>query len=71
MSITKGKEAIRFFEEYLSLTGLPHTGPETEGDPALIGKRVGLVNGASWIAYVVKLFWTEIFTRCTLDQRGE
>ncbi len=58
MSIPEGKDAIRFFENYLSMTGLPHTGPESDGDPALIGKRVGLVNGASWIA-----MWTYFFGR--------
>jgi aspartate/glutamate racemase len=58
MSIPEGKNAIQFFENYLSVTGLPHTGPETEGNPALIGKRVGLVNGASWIA-----MWSYYFGR--------
>jgi aspartate/glutamate racemase len=58
MDIPEGKDAIRFFEDYLSVTGLPHTGPETEGDPALIGKRLGLVNGASWIAA-----WSSYFGR--------
>jgi aspartate/glutamate racemase len=48
MSIPEGKDAIRFFENYLSITGLAHTGHEKEGDPALIGKRLGLVNGAAW-----------------------
>lgn len=58
MSIPEGKEAIRFFENYLSVTGLPHTGPKTVGDPALIGKRLGLVNGASWI-----YMWASYFGR--------
>jgi hypothetical protein len=58
MSIPEGKSAIRFFEDYLSITGLPHTDPETEGNPALIGKRLGLVNGASWTA-----MWSYYFGR--------
>ena len=58
MSIPEGKDAIRYFENYLSVTGLPHTGPEIEGDPELIDKRVGLVNGASWI-----VMWSYYFGR--------
>ena len=58
MNIPEAKDAIRFFENYLSVTGLPHTGPETEGDPALIGKRLGLVNGAAWIG-----MWSYYFGR--------
>ncbi len=58
MNIPEAKDAIRFFENYLSVTGLPHTGPEPEGDPTLMGKRLGLVNGGSWIT-----LWTNYFGR--------
>lgn len=58
MKIPEGKGAIRWFSETLQLTGVAHTGPETEGDPALIGKRVGLVNGATWIGA-----WSTYFGR--------
>ena len=58
MKILDGMQAIRFFETYLRVTGLPHTGPESEGNPALIGKRLGLVNGASWIT-----MWAYYFGR--------
>jgi aspartate/glutamate racemase len=58
MRIPEGKDAIIFFENYLSVTGLPHTGPEKEGDPALIGKRLGLVNGAAWTS-----MWSYYFGR--------
>ena len=61
MNIPEAKDAIRFFENYLSVTGLPHTGPEPEGDPALIGKRLGLVNGGSWIT-----LWANYFGRIYL-----
>lgn len=42
-------EPIHWFAETLALTGVAHTGPEKDGMPELIGKRLGLLNGASWI----------------------
>ena len=42
-------DAIRLFSEYLRATGVAHLGPERHGDPGLVGKRLGLVNGSSWI----------------------
>ncbi len=58
MKIPEGKDAIRWFSETLQLTGVAHTGPEPSGDPALIGKRVGLVNGSIWIGA-----WSTYFGR--------
>jgi hypothetical protein len=51
-------DAIRLFSDYLQVTGVPHTDPESQGDPALIGKRLGLVNGGSWIT-----LWANYFGR--------
>jgi len=42
-------DPVRWFAETLRLTGVAHTGPETAGDAAFIGKRLGLINGSSWI----------------------
>jgi aspartate/glutamate racemase len=58
MKIPEGKRGIRWFSETLLLTGVAHTGPEPEGDLALIGKRVGLVNGSAWIGA-----WSTYFGR--------
>jgi hypothetical protein len=49
-------DAIRLFSDYLLVTGVAHTGPETHGDPRLIGKRVGLLNGSSWITLWANYF---------------
>ncbi len=49
---------IDFFSEYLQLTGVAHLGPEETGDPALRGKRLGLLNGSSWIT-----LWSNYFGR--------
>jgi aspartate/glutamate racemase len=54
-------EAIRLFSDYLRVTGVAHTGPEREGDPRLIGKRLGLLNGSSWIT-----LWANFFGRLYL-----
>jgi hypothetical protein len=55
------KEAIRLFSDYLRVTGVAHTGPEREGDPQLIGRRLGLLNGSSWIT-----LWANFFGRTYL-----
>jgi hypothetical protein len=48
--------AIRLFSDYLQVTGVAHTGPELQGDPHLIGKRLGLLNGSSWITLWANYF---------------
>lgn len=47
--MTLPREPIRHFSEILRLTGVAHSEPEKEGIPELIGKRLGLINGSSWI----------------------
>ena len=54
-------EAIRLFSDYLRVTGVAHTGPEPQGDPRLVGKRLGLLNGSSWIT-----LWANYFGRMYL-----
>ena len=54
-------DAIRLFSDYLRITGVAHTEPEPKGDPRLIGKRLGLLNGASWIT-----LWANYFGRLYL-----
>ena len=51
-------DAIRLFSDYLKVTGVAHITPESSGDPALIGKRLGLLNGSSWIT-----LWANYFGR--------
>ena len=51
-------ETIRLFSDYLRVTGVAHTGPEPQGDPLLVGKRLGLLNGSSWIT-----LWANYFGR--------
>jgi len=52
---------IQYFSETLQLTGVAHTGPEKTGQPELIGKRLGLINGASWVTP-----WSNYFGRLYL-----
>lgn len=49
------------FGDYLRVTGIAHTGPETDGHPDLIGKRLGVLNGSSWIT-----MWSNYFGRLYL-----
>jgi Asp/Glu/Hydantoin racemase len=55
------EETIRLFSDYLRVTGVAHTGPEARGDPKLIGKRLGLLNGSAWIT-----LWANYFGRVYL-----
>ncbi len=50
--------AMQLFSQYLKVTGVAHVGPESEGDRALRGKRLGLLNGSSWIT-----LWANYFGR--------
>jgi aspartate/glutamate racemase len=47
---------LRLFADYMSVTGVPHLEPEPRGDPALVGKRLGLLNGSSWITLLCNYF---------------
>lgn len=38
------------FGEYMKLTGTPTLENEMEGNPLLTGKRLGVVNGSSWVS---------------------
>ena len=48
----------QLFSDYLRVTGIAHIGPEPSGEPGLIGKRLGLLNGSSWIT-----LWSNYFGR--------
>src|SRR5512133_66827 len=54
-------DPIQYFKSSLLLSGVAHTGPEVNGDPALIGKRLGCINGASWIT-PWSYFFGRVFT---------
>jgi aspartate/glutamate racemase len=42
-------DPIRLFSEFLTVTGVGRLEAEGEGDPALEGKRLGLINAACWV----------------------
>ena len=56
MSAPLPPDALRLFSDYLRVTGVAHTEPESTQDPALAGKRLGLINGSSWIT-----LWSNYF----------
>ena len=41
-------DPIRLFGDYMKLTGVPTLDPAQGPDPALSGKKLGVVNGSSW-----------------------
>lgn len=54
-------DPAQLFSDYLRVTGIAHLGPEPSGKPGLVGKRLGLLNGSSWIT-----LWSNYFGRLYL-----
>jgi hypothetical protein len=54
-------DPAQLFSDYLRVTGIAHLGPEPSGAPRLVGKRLGLLNGSSWIT-----LWSNYFGRLYL-----
>lgn len=52
---------IFLFNEYMKLTGTPTLADATGPDPLLAGKRLGVVNGSSWVS-----LWSTYFGRTLL-----
>jgi Asp/Glu/hydantoin racemase len=56
-----GVDPIQLFSAYMSVTGVPTLAPATGPDPKLSGKKLGVVNGASWVS-----LWSTYFGRLML-----
>ncbi|UCE48062.1 MAG: aspartate/glutamate racemase family protein [Phycisphaerales bacterium] len=56
-----GVDPIRLFGDYMKVTGVPTPAPEEGPDPGLAGKKLGVVNGASWIS-----LWSTYFGKTLL-----
>jgi hypothetical protein len=56
-----GVDPIRLFGDYMKVTGVPTLAPATGPDPRLAGKKLGVVNGASWVS-----LWSTYFGRLML-----
>jgi Asp/Glu/hydantoin racemase len=41
---------LSLFSQYMALTGVPTLSNETASDPYLLGKKLGVINGSSWIS---------------------
>ncbi len=54
-------DPAQLFSDYLRITGIAHLGPEPSDTPGLVGKRLGLLNGSSWIT-----LWSNYFGRLYL-----
>jgi Asp/Glu/hydantoin racemase len=49
-------DPVQLFSSYMSVTGVPEIAFETAPDPLLQGKKLGVVNGSSWVS-----LWTTWF----------
>ncbi len=58
MSRLDSVDPVRLFSDFLRVAGVAHTGPEPQGDPDLLGKRLGLINGSAWTT-----LWSYYFGR--------
>lgn len=56
-----GIDPIRLFGDYMKVTGVPQLADATSPDPALAGKKLGLVNGSAWIT-----LWCNYFGKAIL-----
>lgn len=54
-------DPIRLFGDYMKVTGVPDIAPEEGHDPKLSGKKLGVVNGASWTS-----LWSSYFSKTML-----
>ncbi len=54
-------DPIRLFGDYMKITGVPTLAPEQGPDPKLSGKKLGVVNGASWTS-----LWSNYFGKTML-----
>ena len=57
----KALDPVQLFSDYLRVTGVAHLGPEPAGAPELLGKRLGVINGTSWVT-----LWSNYFGRLYL-----
>ena len=61
MNNTFKLDPIRLFGDYMKVTGVPTLADEPGDDPALKGKKLGVVNGASWTS-----LWSTYFGKLML-----
>lgn len=63
MQAVTHSEAQQLFSLYMRVTDVPRLLPERSGDRRLLGKRLGIVNGAAWIT-----LWSNYFGRAILPE---
>jgi len=54
-------DSVRLFSDYMKVTGVPSLEPEQGPDPKLSGKKLGVLNGASWTS-----LWSNYFGKTML-----
>jgi Asp/Glu/hydantoin racemase len=61
---------LALFSRYMALTGTPSLDAPIAADPALQGKRLGIVNGSNWISLFATYFGRQILPGVQLVQAG-
>lgn len=62
-------DPVRLFGDYMRLTGTPSLAPEA-GNPRLVGKSLGLVNGSTWVSLWGTWFGRQILPGVKLVHAG-
>ncbi len=70
MSGFKDVDAKRLFSDYMKLTGVPVIEPIEEGEPDLVGKKLGVVNGSSWVSLWSTYFGKKILPGVKIINAG-
>lgn len=63
-------DPFRLFGDYMKLTGVPTLSFPKTGDPKLMGKKLGIVNGSNWISLWSTWFGKMIIPEVKLVQVG-
>lgn len=64
------KQDLEFFSRYMALIGAPTLDAEAAPDPQLQGKKLGIVNGATWITPFANYFGRKILPGVKLINAG-
>jgi aspartate/glutamate racemase len=64
------EDDLTLFSLYMRVCSVPSLEPEPAGDPDLIGKTVGLLNGASWVSLFATYFGRRILPGAKLIAVG-
>ncbi len=61
---------LQLFSQYMRWTNVPELNPKLNGDPRLVGVRIGIINGSSWVSLWSSYFGRKIIPEAQLINVG-